>query len=77
MCFGGSKPPPPPPPAPEVPKQDSTEVKVAQEKTRKIERSRAGRESTILAGAAGGDTVSQENVRRRRLMGSASEKMSA
>jgi len=77
MCFGGGSSPPPPPPAPEVPKQDSTEVKMAQEKVRKVERTRAGRESTILAGAAGADTMGQETIRRRKLMGMASEKTGA
>ena len=71
MCGGGRSA-PPPAPAPEAPKKSDAEVQAAEEALSASERRRQGRESTILTS---GEGVSMEQVRRRKLMGTAAEKL--
>lgn len=67
MCGGGSRP-APPPPAPTPPAAQDT--KKAVDDLTESEKMRKGTKSTILTG---GDGVEMENIKKKKLLGSASE----
>lgn len=71
MCGGGGSPPPPPAPV-EAPKTSDAEVKAAEDRLTEAEKRRRGRESTVLTG---GEGVAMENIQKKKLMGSAREKL--
>jgi hypothetical protein len=67
MCGGGSRP-APPPPAPTPPAAQDT--KKAVDDLTQSEKMRKGTKSTVLTG---GDGVEMENIKKKKLLGSASE----
>tara|TARA_B110000444_G_scaffold15681_1_gene13542 strand:+ start:8513 stop:8731 length:219 start_codon:yes stop_codon:yes gene_type:complete len=67
MCGGGSRP-APPPPAPTPPAAQDT--KKAVDDLTESEKRRKGTKSTVLTG---GDGVEMENIKKKKLLGSASE----
>lgn len=72
MCGGGGGSPPPPKAAPEAPKKTDAQVQAAEESMTASERARADRQSTILTS---GEGVAMEKVQKKKLMGSAAEKL--
>ena len=69
MCGGGSSP-PPVPPAPPPPAADNAAIQETQAKTRRLERSAAGRASTILTGPTG--VSAMEETTKKKTLGSSS-----
>tara|TARA_Y100000385_G_scaffold284943_1_gene343906 strand:+ start:561 stop:782 length:222 start_codon:yes stop_codon:yes gene_type:complete len=68
MCGGGSRPAPPPQPAPAPPK--AVDTKKAVDDLTESEKMRKGTKSTVLTG---GDGVEMENIKKKKLLGNASE----
>jgi hypothetical protein len=71
MCGGGGRP-APPPPAPTPPKVDDQDVKKSVEELTDAEKARKGQKSTILTG---GEGVEMEKIKKKKLLGGASEKL--
>lgn len=69
MCGGGGSP-PPVPPAPPPPAADNAAIQETQAKTRRLERSAAGRASTILTGPTG--VSAMEETTKKKTLGSSS-----
>lgn len=70
MCGGGGGSPPPVPPAPPPPAADNAAIQETQAKTRRLERSAAGRASTILTGPTG--VSAMEETTKKKTLGSSS-----
>lgn len=71
MCGGGGGGSPPPvPPAPPPPAADNAAIQETQAKQRKLERSAAGRSSTILTGPTGISTM--DETTKKKTLGSSS-----
>ena len=69
MCGGGGSP-PPVPPAPPPPAADNAAIQETQAKQRRLERSAAGRASTILTGPTG--VSAMEETTKKKTLGSSS-----
>ena len=69
MCGGGGSP-PPVPPAPPPPAADNAAIQETQAKTRRLERSAAGRASTILTGPTG--VSAMDETTKKKTLGSSS-----
>tara|TARA_B100000003_G_C10712596_1_gene283650 strand:+ start:197 stop:421 length:225 start_codon:yes stop_codon:yes gene_type:complete len=71
MC-GGGRAPAPPPPAPTPPKASDEDIKKSVDDLTDAEKQRKGIKSTVLTS---GEGVEMEKIKKKKLLGGASEKL--